>query len=61
MNLNLIDHITFPHGDPMEDMYIKETIFLEIERYSFEDFMCPALHRSLPLSFSVHPVILLVM
>ena len=58
MNGNIIYHIPVsPLGDPMEYVYIKRTIFLEIGRYSNDDFMSSASH----LSLSAHPVISLVM
>lgn len=46
----------------MEYTSIEESIFPEIERYSYDDFMSSAYHLSafLPL-ISVHPVISLVM
>lgn len=42
----------------MEYTYIKETIFLEIGRYSYDDLTSSAFHLSL---FSEPPVISLVM
>lgn len=47
---NIISHIPFPLGDPMEYTDIKETIFQEIGRYSYDDFTSSASHLSLPLS-----------